>query len=115
MPEKELDRPRALQRLNRAASSRGLDDLLVLALRETTGVLEAEAASLWLLDDSGQLCCRAATGPVAGQIEGLVLPPGAGIAGAVAATRRPEIVTDPSADRRFLFQVDQQTGFVTRS
>jgi GAF domain-containing protein len=33
----------------------------------------------------------------------------------VAATLRPEIVEDAARDRRFLFQVDQQTGFTTRS
>jgi RND family efflux transporter MFP subunit len=117
MPSGELERLRALQRLHRTfAASLELADLLPRVLVDTVEALEAEAGSLWLIDDSGgQLVCHTATGPAADRVEGVELPLGAGIVGAVAATSRPEIVTDTATDRRFLFQVDQQTGFTTRS
>jgi len=43
------------------------------------------------------------------------LPPGKGIAGAVAASRKPEIIRDPRRDPRFYAQVDESLGFRTRS
>jgi GAF domain-containing protein/biotin carboxyl carrier protein len=116
MPPSELHRLRVLQRVNRAFhASLDLAELLPRVLQETVEALEAEAGSLWLLDDAGQqLTCHTAIGP-APQLVGVAIPLGAGIVGSVAARRRPEIVADAARDQRFLFQVDQQTGFVTRS
>jgi GAF domain-containing protein/biotin carboxyl carrier protein len=116
MPRGELHRLRLLQGLNRAFhASLDLSELLPRVVQDTVEALEAETGSLWLLDDSGrQLVCHTTADP-ASRLEGVTLPLGAGIVGSVAATRRAEIVADASKDQRFLFQVDQQTGFVTRS
>jgi GAF domain-containing protein/multidrug resistance efflux pump len=115
MPRSELERLRLLQRLNRTFhASLELSELLPRVILETVAALEAEVGSLWLLDDAGrQLTCHKA--PFTPELEGFTIPLGAGIVGSVVATRRPEIVADTATDRRFLFQVDRQTGFVTRS
>src|SRR5205085_1579333 len=96
----------------------GLDSehLLPQVLVDAVEGLSAEAGSLWLIDDTGEhLVCQSATGGTADQLEGTTIPLGAGIVGAVAATRRAEIISDTCDDPRFLFQVDHQTGFTTRS
>ncbi len=48
-------------------------------------------------------------------LRGLRLKLGQGIAGQVALAHRPMVVNDAYADDRFYTQVDQATGFVTRS
>src|SRR6187549_466923 len=100
MPRNELERLRALQRLNRAFhSSLDLEALLPRVLQETVEALEAEAGSLWLLDESSQeLTCQVATGPASSQLRGLAIPLGAGLIGSVASTHRPEIVEDAAQD-----------------
>ena len=45
--------------------------------------LDAEAGSIWLKDGE-RVVCRLGRGPVGGEIEGVELPLGAGIAGTVA-------------------------------
>jgi RND family efflux transporter MFP subunit len=52
---------------------------------------------------------------VSERIEGMELPWGAGIAGDVARRGVPELVADARTDRRFVHQVDEATGFATRS
>ena len=90
-----------------------LDELLPRVLETTVDLMGAEAGSLWMLED-GTLRCDTAVGPVADQLEGLEIPLGAGIVGAVVASQESEILTSPQEDPRFLHQIDEATGFTTR-
>jgi GAF domain-containing protein len=89
-------------------------ELLPRVFDRTLEILEAEAGSIWLRKGD-QLVCRIARGPVGTQIEGLELPLGAGIVGHVGRTGEPDLVADARGDPRFVHQVDEATGFTTRS
>jgi GAF domain-containing protein len=118
MPEASLQSHEHLDLLYQASqdfnSTLDFDELLPRVFDRTLGILDAEAGSIWLRNGDS-LVCRLARGPVSGQIEGLELPMGAGIVGHVAHTGEPELVADASDDPRFVHQVDEATGFATRS
>ncbi len=89
-----------------------LDDVLGSAL----AVLRASDGSLLLLDeDSGELVFVVVHGEARDRLTGYRLPPGRGIAGWVAARKKPLIVRDVRSDPRFYAQIDETFGFVTRS
>ena len=90
------------------------DELLAKVFDRVVDILDAEAGSVWLREGD-QLVCQIARGPVGEQIEGLELPLGAGIVGDVAVKGEPELVSDARDDPRFVHQVDEATGFATRS
>lgn len=96
------------------SSTLDLDVLLPRVFDRVIADLEAEAGSIWLRRGN-TLVCEIARGPVAERIQGLELPWGAGIVGDVAQRGEAERVEDVSEDPRFVFQVDEATGFVTRS
>jgi GAF domain-containing protein len=89
-------------------------ELLPRVFDRTLEILDAEAGSIWLRKGD-QLVCRIARGPVGTQIEGLELPLGAGIVGHVGRTGEPDLVSNARGDPRFVHQVDEATGFTTRS
>jgi len=95
-------------------STLDFEELLPRVFDRTLEILDAEAGSIWLRQGSN-LICAIARGPVREQIQGLELPFGAGIVGGVAATGRPELITDARDDPRFVHQVDEATGFKTQS
>ncbi|NIW35208.1 MAG: GAF domain-containing protein [Gemmatimonadetes bacterium] len=95
-------------------STLDFDELLPRVFDRTLDILEAEAGSIWLREGD-HIVCRIARGPVSEQIEGLELPLGAGIVGHIAHTGEPELVADARNDPRFVHQVDEATGFATRS
>ncbi|MEE9132892.1 MAG: GAF domain-containing protein [Gemmatimonadota bacterium] len=95
-------------------STLDFDELLPRVFDRTLEILDAEAGSIWLRKGD-TLVCAIARGPVSTQIEGLELPMGAGIVGSVARTGEPELVADAREDSRFVHQVDEATGFETRS
>jgi len=95
-------------------STLDFDELLPRVFDRTLEILDAEAGSIWLRK-ADTLVCAIARGPVGKQIEGLELPVGAGIVGSVAATGQPELIADAKDDPRFVHQVDEATGFETRS
>ncbi len=76
--------------------------------------VQAEAGSIWLLKGD-KIVCEHAVGGAGESIVGLELPRGAGVVGSVAEKRTPEIVLDAQKDRRHVQQVDDATGFVTKS
>ncbi|MFN2432775.1 MAG: GAF domain-containing protein [Gemmatimonadota bacterium] len=90
------------------------NELLPRVFDRALDLLDAEAGSVWLRRDE-HVVCTLARGPAGDTVEGLELPVGAGIVGDVARTGEPEIVADARADQRFVHQVDDATGFVTRS
>ena len=90
-----------------------LDRLLELILDKITEALEADRATLYLLDETNQeLISRIAQGPA---IRSIRLKIGHGIAGHVARTGKPLRVPDAYKDSRFSPEWDMSTGYRTRS
>jgi HD-GYP domain-containing protein (c-di-GMP phosphodiesterase class II) len=98
----------------RLASSLDLSTVLELALSTAERVCSAETSSIWELDDdSGELFFRVVRGRAAGEIRGLRVRLGQGIAGSVAQSGAAEVVNDVAADPRW--QGDPQGVFRTRA
>jgi hypothetical protein len=76
--------------------------------------LGAAAVSIATVHDDG-LRYVAADGAGSDQIVGTLLPPGAGIAGFVAATGQSLSVRDPVSDPRFAREIGDRTGYVPNS
>lgn len=95
-------------------STLDLDELLPRVFDRVIEDLEAEAGSIWLRHGD-TLVCEIARGPVSERIQGMELPWGAGIVGDVGLRGEPELVADARDDPRFVHQVDEATGFATKS
>ena len=96
------------------ASSLHIEETLRHAIDRFMVYLDAEAASIFLLEDSDSaLVCRECAGPV--DIRGLSLKPDQGIVGQTVAHNEPKIVRDVSKNPSFASDVDEDTGFATRS
>ncbi len=91
-----------------------IEELLPRVFDRVVEDLDAEAGSIWLRHGD-TLVCKLARGPVADRIQGMELPWGAGIVGDVGRRGEPELVEDAAIDTRFVFQVDEATGFETKS
>lgn len=90
--------------------------LLSNILDSALAALKASDGSLMLMDETtGELVFTVVRGAASNSLVGYRLPPGQGIAGAVAAHGRPEIVLDVRQDPRFYSLVDETIGFKTRS
>jgi len=105
---------KALQEVGLAlGSTLDLDQLLELILKKITDLLEADRATLYLLDEQRKrLLSRIMIGDEARAIE---LPVGEGIAGHVAKVGRAVRVKDAYRDKRFNREWDSITGYRTRS
>ena len=96
------------------ASSLDISDTLSKALHRIASYMNAEAASLFLLEDNDrELVCRACFGPT--NITGLRLASDAGIVGRTVQENTCRIVRDVRLDPDFARSVDDRTGFITRS
>ncbi len=95
-------------------STLDLDELLPRLFDRVLEILDAEAGSIWLCRN-GNVVCHLARGPASEQLKDLELPLGAGIVGDVARRGEPELVDDVRDDPRFIYQVDEATGYATRS
>ncbi|HEC12705.1 MAG TPA: GAF domain-containing protein [Acidiferrobacteraceae bacterium] len=96
------------------ATSLNLDDTLQHALSRIMEYLNAEAASIFLLDkDDINLNCRACAGPI--DIKGLRVGVGQGVVGRTLLENRVIMVRDVGLDHSFTNTIDKQTGFKTRS
>jgi signal transduction histidine kinase/putative methionine-R-sulfoxide reductase with GAF domain len=90
-----------------------LDQLLELILQKITEALEADRATLYLLDESSDdLVSRIAQGP---GVRSIRLKAGQGLAGYVARTGKPLHVRDAYKDPRFNAEWDMLSGYRTRS
>jgi signal transduction histidine kinase len=90
-----------------------LDQLLELILGKLTEALEADRATLYLLDEANdELVSRIVQGR---EVQSIRLKVGHGIAGHVAKTGRPLHVRDPYKDARFNPEWDMKTGYRTKS
>jgi signal transduction histidine kinase len=94
-------------------STLDLDQLLELILGKITELLEADRATLYLLDEGRRmLISRVILG---GEVRSIELPVGEGIAGHVAKHGRIARVKDAYRDKRFQRTWDDLTGYRTRS
>jgi GAF domain-containing protein len=108
-----------------AATARGLGPAvrppaaegLLAAITETARQLfGAQACSLALLtDDESELVYRAASGQGAGNVTGMRMPSGRGLAGYVAASGQPVAISDLRSDPRWAADVAESTGYVPRA
>jgi putative ABC transport system ATP-binding protein len=110
---------RSFLKLSEAASQRPFESMLEQALEaftlKTGEVLNADRASLWLLDEErGELWSKVARGAEGEPIE-IRVPRGKGIAGAAALAGTPLNVPDAYADPRFDAGADARSGYRTRS
>ena len=96
------------------ATSPAMDETLANAVQQIMNYLKTEAASIFLLDESGEtLTCQACAGPVS--IRGLAISRQQGIVGRTLAEDCVQMVRDVSLDQDFSSAVDDSTGFSTRS
>ena len=116
MATREAQRLELLLEVGRLLSSKlELAELLTTVLELASRVVEAETASLLLLDPkTNELYFDVALGMDPGA-SGVRLKLGQGIAGAVAQTRKPEIINEVRKDPRWSPKADEQSGFTTRS
>ncbi|MCM2303963.1 MAG: ATP-binding protein [Elusimicrobia bacterium] len=116
MPATNAQTLELLLEVGRLLSSKlELGELLTSVLELSTRVVDAESASLLLLDEKTQelyFDVALGLGPDAAKVR---LKLGQGIAGAVAKTRKPEIINAVRADPRWSPAMDEASGFVTRS
>jgi HD-GYP domain-containing protein (c-di-GMP phosphodiesterase class II) len=90
--------------------------LIPLILEEVNKAINAEAQSLWLLNnETGLIICRFATGPGGEAIKKVTVPLGMGIVGQSVKSQTAIMIEDAQNDERRFKAADRQTGFVTRS
>lgn len=95
----------------KAVATTNLDDLLQLLIDESKMVLNAERATVFLVDKhQNELWSKVASGT-----QTIRVPLGKGIAGAVATSGKLLNIADVYKDPRFNPEVDKKTGFRTKS
>lgn len=92
-----------------------VDVLLDSIASSAKQILHAEASSILLYDESGNLKFEHTTGDRADELKGKVVSPGEGITGWVAIEGKPVIVNDVGKDPRFTKRFDGDSGFNTHS
>lgn len=93
-----------------------LPELLNAIMQSATELLGAETSSLLLLDEeTNELTFEVATGEAGEGVRELRVPADRGIAGWVLRHGEPANVSDVASDPRFYGQIDESSGFSTRS
>ncbi|MGH9651214.1 MAG: GAF domain-containing protein, partial [Terriglobales bacterium] len=99
--------------LSSLTAERSLDTLLQKIMQKACEVLDADRATLFLVDETKQeLWSKVAQGA---QMSEIRIPLGAGIAGHVARTGETVNIADAYQDPRFNVEVDHRTGYHTRT
>lgn len=97
-------------------SSREMEQILRGVLIEAQRVVDADAATLWLVNGKTELIePLVVIGPKIKEFEGIFLKKGEGIAGKVIEQREAALVTDVLNDPSWADRIDFITGFTTRS
>ena len=97
-------------------TSMSLEEVITAAMRFTSALMGADGSSILLINrEQGNLSFFIALGEKAEQLKNITLAKGEGIAGFVAETGLPVVVSDVDREPRFAQRVDQTTGFNTRS
>ena len=91
-----------------------LDQVLNLILEQIRGALQAEAASIALVEQD-KLVFKVAAGPSAEQVKRFALDLGQGLVGWCVQEGKPVLVPDARVDPRHFGEVDARTAFVTRT
>ncbi len=92
------------------------DRLLRLLINYAAELLNAEASSLFLVDEkTGELVLHLASNWQEVPVEKVRVPPGKGIIGETVSTGQPVLVSQAAMDGRHYPKVDLKSGFVTRS
>jgi sigma-B regulation protein RsbU (phosphoserine phosphatase) len=96
------------------SSSRDIHATMRAAVERLTRYVGSVGGALFLVEENGTgLVCAASCGPV--ELEGLKLAQGEGIVGRCVATQHATMVRDAMQDPGFASEVDENTGFTTRS
>jgi HD-GYP domain-containing protein (c-di-GMP phosphodiesterase class II) len=93
-------------------------ELLTRIMNHARDLLEVEATSVWEVDEQADppvLRLHVATGDRGERLVEVTVPLGQGIIGQVVASGERMLVADVSKEERHYKQVDEQSGFVTRS
>ena len=97
-------------------STLDLNQLLTYLMSCATKVMKAKDSSLMLIDErTNELVFKVALGEKGDQMQEFRLKMGQGIAGQVALTGEPIVVSDTEKDTRFDQSIDLATGFETKS
>lgn len=110
--------PRLLQHLQdiiqNFACSLDIEETLAVTLKSLMKNMHTEAASVFLLTPDGRgLTCRACAGPVS--LEGMTIASDRGVIGRSVTTGKVQLIRDTRISPDFNPEVDQKTGFNTRS
>jgi HD-GYP domain-containing protein (c-di-GMP phosphodiesterase class II) len=98
------------------SSTLDIDTLLDLILQKAEEVMEAEASSVFRIDEEKkELYFMTARGVKGKEVKEIRVPMGKGIVGWVAENKKPLLVADVTKDKRWFKGVDKKTKFVTRS
>jgi Nif-specific regulatory protein len=90
-----------------------LDELLKVVGERVASALEADRATLWLVDSKdGTLRSRVANLP---ELDELSIAAGQGVVGHVAMSGQAVNIADASSDERFAPDIDRRTGYQTNS
>jgi putative methionine-R-sulfoxide reductase with GAF domain len=90
--------------------------LLEMIVQTASHVIRARAASLCLVDDSGQeLVFEVVQGEKAEELRKIHVPIGHGIVGLVAQTAEPIAISDASSDPRHASEFGARVGYIPRS
>ncbi|MBI4829980.1 MAG: GAF domain-containing protein [Candidatus Lindowbacteria bacterium] len=101
---------------NSISSTLDLNQLLTYLTTCATKVMKARDSSLMLVDElRNELVFKIVLGEKGSQVQEFRLRMGQGIAGQVALTGEPIVVTEASKDARFEKSIDMATGFETKS
>jgi putative nucleotidyltransferase with HDIG domain len=94
-----------------------LDELIPRIFAEVNKAINAEAQSIWLIDEEKAIIkCRFATGPGAESFKGFAMSLAASsIVGTSVSKKRSIIINDAHNDPRRARSADQWTGLITRS
>ena len=79
-----------------------LDDVLMMIVNNAVRVLKGEQSTIGLIDESGDLVVRCATGINSTQLTGRHFLPGVGVAGWVIKNGQPALINDVSIDPRYI-------------
>lgn len=116
MAQTQSEALRQLLEVGRLLSSKlDLGELLRAVLEAASKVVDAETASLLLLDEKTHELYFDLALNMGEEAHKVRLKLGQGIAGAVAQSLKPEIINEARSDPRWSPAMDKQSGFVTRS
>ncbi len=94
--------------------SMDINDILLRAVKRIKSYMDAEAASIFLVDrEHENLICRASAGPV--DVTDMAIKTDNGIIGRTFTTGESQMIIDAQKDADFICHVDTLTGFQTKS